>query len=354
MAETEKKKYIAVKSFFSGNMLKPFISAIDTTGAPDWVKLMCINFQSVRKNNYNQIYGKNFILNGTKKLVFEVGSFACSIEIMSLGGLKRRALVYERLHSIKSCHMLYPSEIYIMKAGVLGGEIYHFYFQKMNYCVEGDIMRYIESRPKNKLSTSEFLNIGSVLSKLHSVNVYPMDIKIENTLVCICGEKKVFALADLDDSVLGDNIIRSEMVGTRGYSGALLLNDAFPGGLNTDSLEYTDWHAFSQTVLEYYTDLDYNAQEYRDNEKKIISNGLEFFKKGNDRQSKMMYYCCVLLHNRDDSMDGWLTSSQMASNLVPPDVKTLKEMNQMMRELFNEDVEMLKLSEDVDMLKLKF
>ena len=353
--------------FYDGKIKEGILQVKVDPKAPDWVKLVYSYLPSMTTDG-ESYYGTNFLMSGGKKLLFNIYGQACSFEIIFPDVIAKRVELYAKLSTIDSCFLIYPNAWFSM--GDYHG--YTFFFQKMKYCVEGDLFELFKKRDPKYGTIDKFFNVGVAIRKLHEEGIYPVDIKTENIFLCKCEGEDVFALGDLDDCIVSDEngnllvergdklltFINGKQMGvTPGYSSSLLFNKSFPTGINKETLEYIDWHAFAQSVIEvfaFYKSTGYDPQSYGRKEEKFITDFKEGFRLVENRteEQNLIYKCLVLLSHRDSRQFGTYGSRQQALLMSPSNIETIREMNQMMRDFFSEDVKMTDVKMTDDKVKL--
>lgn len=239
-------------------ILIPWIKEnIENEDSSSWVHklLSCIETLNVN-NGMENIRGKHFVICGSYKCIFNIEGSACAFEMCTKAEKLRRDFVYETLDSINDCHLVSPvdwksKQIFSESESFPEGLI--LLLTRMKYCVKGDLFT-LFTNPDKKLieNKTHLLNLikplASTLIELHKEEMYIIDIKLENTLLCTCAGKDVFAFADLDDITFGDE--KRSMIVTPGYSMQILGLVNIPGGSeNKKAREWTDWNAFCNTIL---------------------------------------------------------------------------------------------------------
>jgi len=266
---------IRVLEMFGGRALHPNVlnalSSIDD--GPVWVTQLIPLISSVRLDT-SGVSGDGFITKGANKLIFKLDdSHVGSFEIVSRNYIDKRRNLLVKLATVDTCHLLFPDQIHVRGVYEFGGRNWFMYFTRMDYCIQGDLWAQIyKYKVDNRVD--DLFSIGETLVKLHEKNIYPIDIKPSNIFLCTCDGKSVFTLADLDDSAEitsesgggsasgggsgsggsgsgSGSISTSGISSTSKYSAELLHLSNLK--VNKDLLEYIDWHAFSQTFVEYFS-----------------------------------------------------------------------------------------------------
>jgi serine/threonine protein kinase len=265
---------------------------------------------------------------GSFKMFFDIDGDGYSMEIVHNSTPTRRRIIKERLDLVNSEQLVYPHDD-PCNIPMKSNAKWSFYFTKMKYCVGGDLLSYIQSTFSNDKYNNGMKNLmkmGKVLAQVHAVGVYLIDIKPENVLICQFNGETIFAFTDLDDCAFEEEIgTRFSFSATLGYSD-MLMRKSIPGGNRiVDSYEYTDWHAFSQTVIEFTYWGWYNPQ--------IIPRDKGFFER--------------ILQHTDGNPN--LTVNKLAQHAKTHSIaircaellndklteKTVKEQNQRMRAFFS-------------------
>jgi tRNA A-37 threonylcarbamoyl transferase component Bud32 len=330
--------------FHSGRIQTDYLKQLDSSEMPDWVRSIVNDLSTlVKEPRYGDITGNNYIMSGTKKILFKTDYKAGSFEILKEKAIETRDVLIDRLAQTASCNLLYPDETFKIK---LNADTFYFYFQKMKYCIKGDLWGEIFERKKTH-QMELFNDIGKTLVKLHKLNVYPIDIKPENTLLCTCDGQEVFVLADLDDSVLSDKPFdRKNIMVTSGYSSAILFNEDFKKLPTQMTLEYTDWHAFSQMLLQYYTGGEYDVAEFRPSEKSIINSiKKNVISRNTDIRTRLLVNAALLLADRDEvanyaqearNLSNDQYSQYIARRLAPKNIAAVQAANARMYKFFSD------------------
>jgi serine/threonine protein kinase len=229
--------------------------------------LQCI--RTIKKTNRGITASKLFS-HGAYKCVFDIDGSACAFEICNKQQIKRRRYTYTRLKSILDCHLNVPDDYHEIE---LVNDWYIF-LTKMKFCPQGDLFHVFVENGNNNLHRKDYLMtliqpLALTLNSLHKQNMYIIDIKIENVLLCDCNGY-VFTFIDLDDIVFGSEK-DVDMATTPGYSLQIILvkkqdNNGYtlgignkkdtntepliPGGKNDiKALEWLDWNAFCNMAI---------------------------------------------------------------------------------------------------------
>jgi len=164
---------------------------------------------------------------------------------------KRRKYLYTRLDEISirytdNCLVNYPIAYYFIE-NILDNEV--LLISKLKYCHKGDLLSYMGKVPENWL-----VKLMMTYYILHENNIFHVDVKPENILICRCNKRDSLFVADIDDAIVLDSQskepYKGRVIGTLPYTPLFVFqktnkNTMVYTGLNRTELEFADWYALA-------------------------------------------------------------------------------------------------------------
>ena len=185
-----KKGYsLTLKNALEGFLEEVVFTYIDANidkETESWSRRLLECIRTIKITN-GDITADNLFSHGGYKCIFNIGGSACAFEICNQQQLERRKYTYDRLKSILDCHLNVPNDARTIELG----NDWHILLTKMKFCPQGDLFHVFVKNGNNNLHQKDYLMtliqpLALTLNSLHKQNMYIIDIKIENVLLCDC------------------------------------------------------------------------------------------------------------------------------------------------------------------------
>lgn len=162
---------------------------------------------------------------------------------------QRRINLYQLLDNISkqhnNCLINYPIAYYFIEK-----EDQVLLVSKLKYCRKGDIIDSIGKIPQEWL-----LQLMMTYKILHEYNIFHIDVKPDNILICECNKQESLFVADIDDAIVwnpknNNETYKGRATGTTPYTPyyiwkKLQKKSLLYTGLNRIELEFADWYALA-------------------------------------------------------------------------------------------------------------
>ena len=204
--------------------------------------------------------------------------------------IKRRTTLYKLLDAVTNnntkCLVNYPEKYIFIKDEKTKSVLC---ISKLNYCPRGDALDSL-----GQITSEQLQNIMVTYEILHQNNIFHVDVKPENMLLCKCSGRQEDALfvSDIDDAVIfqdskGDYL--GKVIGTTPYipfygpyRTIKHSNNRFYMPVSKNELKFFDYYALAYIyVLNHWAKLEYNF------EKEPYLNARKVPKKRSDIQQKL-------------------------------------------------------------------
>lgn len=222
---TEKIKEFKVRNLLDDTTKKQFVKIIDKLlektvsnemerldemlGIDNWWKDTLKYYRKTNLYYGGKLRGPNVILNGSFKVIYDVGDYAASVELGNMSMATKRSDTFFMLKQKfvnEECLLALPDEHKIIQADDNVDRC--LIVTKWEKCLmDGfDLFNKLNQRRQTtehiSMMNKLHYDLGKALKRIHDKGVYILDLKPENMLLC----NNKLKYADLDDVVFKENL----------------------------------------------------------------------------------------------------------------------------------------------------